>query len=241
MTASPGEQLSVTTTEIMRARALLTPQDFAALGELRSNPDATFSLLRPLVTPGTELFDPLQNDLATQLQDRSSEWARAAVKKAEYIGLTFADGEPHAAPVSLRNLGKNNLPVAIKLCSALPNSVTQPLPVQIEKIGTTRITDGRPYRFLWLGMATTIGLKEANAADRFVTALGGRDQRQHPATRVHANLLYAYRTRGEQVMNMIQQTEYVQQLIPRGTAAELGRLRLIVHQPDESPYAKLQK
>lgn len=216
---------------------LLDPQDHAALERLEANPGDSFSLLRHIVSPDPESLQPLQHDLAGLLCSPQAGWVYAGVKKPEYIGAAFFDGEARMLPERLVERGISNYALAANMCGALPDSVVEQLTATVDKVSSNHSKHLRS--FLWLGLLTATGLEEARIADETLYGMYGA-RKLLPSVRVPVRLMYAVKEKGQHVPlpDMMERTK---QAVPEGSSVTLGRLRLVVHPKGESPYDQLQK
>lgn len=230
--------------EFDQALAILDPADHAALLELGEKPETPFSLIRPFVKPGPEVMDVVQYSLGMVLRDAAStaNWTNAAVKKSEYTGATFFDGEPVA--IAIGDVFKKITPfaLAVKKCAALPESAKRPVSANI-----ARFTTGNPLkRRIYIGLGMLSGdkalLQEYNAAD----ACGHEylfDSGRVRARLASARLAYILEEKPEgrrsSFVPAVAMKRYVEDFIPERTPLVLDRVRLVVHS-NGSPYDTLK-
>jgi hypothetical protein len=240
----PNRILQPTPQEFDQALAVLHPHDHAGLLELAEKPDTPFSLIRRFIEPDPEVMDAVQHGLAVVMQASGGlvTWNNAAVKKVEYTGATYFDGEPTA--LTAGDVFKNISPfaLAVKKCAALTQIATQPAAGKVEKFITGSQTKRRIYVGLGMLCEDEV-LRDYNAADAVGHQLlftGARTD----AGRIPAHLAYILEEKPDGPRSSFVPAgvmkKHVEGFIPVGSPVQLDRVRLVVHSDGNSPYDKLK-
>jgi len=230
--------------EFDQAMKVIHPDDRATLLELSDQPDAYFSLARPITSPTSQPVSNMQANVTEDIRNHphGENWTIAAVKLPEYVGATYLDGDPIAIAQGEPFLERiSGFALATKMLAALPKTATKPVTATVEKI-----VNGSPLK---RRIYTTIGLLCVTAQDEMHSTHAISHpflfaNATLPSKRVPAHLAYIYEAKEEGLRKssipVASLKETISRTMPEGSTVELAPVRLFMHPAGTSPYTKIK-